>query len=300
MDDTQKAVAQAIVNVFETGCVLGNYGAVTVLKGDSGHLTYGRGQTTLGGGNLYKLLLNYCQRSDANQEFADKLKGYLPKFQQKDFSLDTDSAVKRVLEQAGTQDPVMRSAQDHFFNENYFAPALREADATGITEPLGQTVVYDSHIHGGWSILKPRMPAINDLGGEKAWVDKYVKDRKAWLQKLKPPLPNTVYRMDSFKALINADKWKLDLPLMVHGVNITTAALFRDAPAPGSQPRTLRLTTPYLRGHDVEEVQRKLGLGDNSDEIYGPFTAAMVKKRQDDAKITEDGVGPLTRELLKL
>jgi len=65
MDDLQKATAQAIVNIFETGSILGNYGAVTVIKGDSGHLTYGRSQTTLGSGNLYKLLLSYCRQSNA-------------------------------------------------------------------------------------------------------------------------------------------------------------------------------------------------------------------------------------------
>ena len=34
----QKQSAQAIVNVFETGRVLGDYGSVTVLAGDSGDL----------------------------------------------------------------------------------------------------------------------------------------------------------------------------------------------------------------------------------------------------------------------
>jgi len=300
MDDTQKAVAQAIVNVFETGRVLGNYGAVTVLKGDSGHLSYGRSQTTLGSGRLYTLLLGYCQQSNAKPEFAEELKRCLPRFQQKDFSLDTDSAVKDLLKQAAT-DPVMRAAQDQFFNENYFAPALRDAAATGITEPLGQTVVYDSHIQGGWASLKARMPAINDLGGETAWITRYIEVRKAWLQSLQPPLPSTVYRTDSFKSLIDAGKWKLGLPLMVHGVNITAEALAGGAPAPGSQPRTLRLTTPYLRGDDVKALQTKLGLS-QPDGIYGPMVDAMVKKVQVGANppITEDGVGPLTRALLQL
>src|SRR5690242_6887784 len=50
-----KKVAEAIVNIFETGSALGNYGAVTLIPHDSGHLTYGRSQTTLGSGNLYLL-----------------------------------------------------------------------------------------------------------------------------------------------------------------------------------------------------------------------------------------------------
>ena len=53
---TQAATIKAIVNFFETGHVLGDYGQVTVLAGDTGHLTFGRSQTTLGSGNLHKLL----------------------------------------------------------------------------------------------------------------------------------------------------------------------------------------------------------------------------------------------------
>ena len=45
---TQKKTAQAIINIFETGVVLGNYGQVTLIDGDTGHLTFGRSQTTLG------------------------------------------------------------------------------------------------------------------------------------------------------------------------------------------------------------------------------------------------------------
>ena len=299
MDDLQKATSQAIVNVFETGRILGDYGAVAVLKGDNGHLTYGRSQTTLGSGNLYKLLLSYCQQPAA--QFGTQLQPMLPRFLQKDFSLDTDSAVKGLLEQAGS-DPVMRAAQDQFFNENYFAPALRDADAAGITQPLSQTVVYDSHIQAGWTVLKSQMPGINDLGGETAWIAKYVEKRKAWLQSLKPPLPGTVYRMDSFNALINAGKWKLALPLTVHGVTITAEALSSDTPAPGFQPRTLRLTTPYLRGDDVKQLQNKLNPGVTPDGIYGPFTDALVKKYQagQAPPIVEDGAGPLTRKSLGL
>lgn len=299
MDDLQKSTAQAIVNVFETGRILGNYGSVTVLKGDSGHLTYGRSQTTLGSGNLYKLLLNYCQRAGA--QFAAQLQPLLPRFLQMDLTLDTDTAVKDLLKQAGS-DPVMRAAQDQFFNENYFAPALRAADAAGITEALGQTVVYDSHIQGGWGVLKPQMPSLNEVGGETAWIAKYVEKRKAWLLSLKPPLPSTVYRMDSFNALINDGKWKLGLPLAVHGVTITVEALAGDTPGPGSQPRTLRLASPYLRGDDVTQVQKKLNAGGTPDGIFGPFTDALVKKFQasQTPPIGEDGVGPSTRKALGL
>ena len=42
--ELQKKTTQAIVNIFETSQPLGDYGKVTLLAGDSGHLTYGRSQ----------------------------------------------------------------------------------------------------------------------------------------------------------------------------------------------------------------------------------------------------------------
>jgi len=48
----QKKTSQAIVNIFESGRPLGDYGCVTVIKDDTAHLTYGRSQTTLAGGDL--------------------------------------------------------------------------------------------------------------------------------------------------------------------------------------------------------------------------------------------------------
>ena len=52
LTELQKRAAQAIINVFETGDAQGDYGKVTLMKGDPGHLTYGRSQTTLSSGNL--------------------------------------------------------------------------------------------------------------------------------------------------------------------------------------------------------------------------------------------------------
>ena len=55
MTATQRRTAEAIVNIFETSEVRGNYGSVTVIPEDTGHLTFGRSQTTLASGNLHDL-----------------------------------------------------------------------------------------------------------------------------------------------------------------------------------------------------------------------------------------------------
>src|SRR5947209_8378474 len=142
MNDLQKNTAKAIVNVFETGKVRGRYNAIAVLKGDSGHLSYGRSQAALGSGSLYLLLKSYCEAAGA--KFADRFVPLLPRFRDKDVSLDFDQNVRSLLEQAG-DDPVMQQAQDDFFDRGYWQPAVKNAAACGLTKPLSVAVIYDSH-----------------------------------------------------------------------------------------------------------------------------------------------------------
>ncbi|HEY1911061.1 MAG TPA: peptidoglycan-binding protein [Vicinamibacterales bacterium] len=300
MNDLQNLTCSAIVNVFETGRVRGDYGAIAVLKGDNGHLSYGRSQAALGAGTLCKLLDLYCQQTGGL--FTTQIQAVLPRFRTKDVSLDNDTAVQLLLKQAGQQDPVMRATQDQFFNANYLAPAIRDAQAFGVTLPLGQAIIYDSHVQGGWARLRDRIGPPGALG-EKAWANNYLALRRTWLQSLAPPLPGTVYRVDSFSDLIAQDNWDLGLPLVVHGVTITPDALAPETPAPGDAPRTLRLTSPYLRGADVQALQQALTTHGNpvsSDGIYGPFTDQLVKQWQTSNAIVEEGVGPATRKSLGL
>lgn len=67
----QKKTAQAIVVLFETGDPRGDYSALTVIPGDTGHLSYGRLQVTLGSGNLSALVARYCRQPRA--ALADEL-----------------------------------------------------------------------------------------------------------------------------------------------------------------------------------------------------------------------------------
>lgn len=111
---SQAATIEAIVNIFETSHVLGEYGQVTVIQGDTGHLTFGRSQTTLGSGNLHKLLQQYCDNPGAR--FGRRLSSVLPQTEAKDVSLDTDVRVHNEL-RASADDPVMRDVQDQFFDK---------------------------------------------------------------------------------------------------------------------------------------------------------------------------------------
>jgi chitosanase len=213
--------------------------------------------------------------------------------------LDGNQDFRNLLVRAATEDPVMRLTQDQFFDSRYLAPACRAADVLGISEPLGITVIYDSLIQGGWSLLKQKVGAVTTRGS-RDWVQRYIDTRKVWLGTLKAPLPSTVYRMDAFASLINSDKWNLELPMAVHNVNITPESLTADVPDQGAR-RTLTLTTPYLRGADVALVQQKLQERQRPitpDGVYGAFTAKLVERWQSDNQIHETGVGPATRQSL--
>ena len=312
MTETQEQTAKAIVNIFETGRVAGDYSSVTVLKGDAGHLTYGRSQTTLGSGNLFLLIKSYCDLPDA--QFASELRPFLSDLAARQTELDQNLGLREILRNAGA-DPAMRTEQDRFFDANYFNPAMREAQTRGITLPLGQTVVYDSFIQGGFARVAPFIGAPIGADGitEQEWVGQFVAARKKWLLGLNPPLPSTVYRMDSFQKLIDANAWQMPLNLTVHGVVISpeslgaSLAVVRAAavdPADPAPPRILYLATPNLQGDDVRAVQEALnqdGFANGPDGVYGPLTEALVRKFQAAKQLRVDGVvGPSTRTALGL
>ncbi|MDX1384511.1 MAG: chitosanase, partial [Thermoanaerobaculia bacterium] len=65
LTELQVDTIHAVVNVFETSTVRGDYGKVTLIPGDTGQLTFGRSQTTLTSGGLHALVEAYCARPEA-------------------------------------------------------------------------------------------------------------------------------------------------------------------------------------------------------------------------------------------
>jgi chitosanase len=281
----QTRAAQAIVNIFETSAVLGDYGRITVLAGDTGHLSYGRSQTTLGSGNLAKLVERYC--ASAGCRFGPRLAAYLPPLRERDVALDKELLLHNLL-RAGADDPVMRAVQDQFFDQEYWQPALRACAKTGLRTPLAAALVYDGHVHGSWAALRDKTNA--DFGtvqalGEADWVARYIALRRAWLAAHpRKDLRATVYRMEAFQRLLDLGLWSLPLPFVVRGCEISEQSLqglppgCYDGPEPGT--RALGLSSPLLRGLDVRLLQ--LGLSERgvalmADGVYGPGTRDAVR-----------------------
>jgi chitosanase len=309
LTDLQKRTAQAVVNIFETGSAQGKYGNVTLIPGDTGHLTYGRSQTTLASGNLYLLIKAYCQAAGA--QFATALNPFLQQLAARDTSLDTDMTFRGLLQAAG-DDPVMQGVQDQFFDRVYWVPSVQDASNSGVTLALGTNVVYDSHIQGAWKTIRDITNTNHGAAsqiGEQAWITAYVNERRNWLAgNANPALHPTVYRMDAFLQLINDNKWDLPLPLTVRGVLITEDVLSATPPlrpsAHGPDEGTLQLQTPPMQGDDVRALQQALanaGITVTVDGVFGAGTEAAVKQFQQQKGLTVDGiVGPATRSALGL
>lgn len=299
--ELQKKTIQAIVNIFETGRVLGEYGQVTFLKGDSGGLTYGRSQTTLMSGNLALLIEDYIE---AKGNYINDLKGFLPALINCQSYLNNHTVFKELLRKAG-DDPIMHQVQDAFFDRLFWQPTLNSAKYIKAELPLSVAVIYDSHIHGNYFGMKKQ---VNDQYGEcknigeKLWIKRYVATRKDWLgthsNKL---LHKTIYRMETFEQLISKDEWTLDLPLFIRGIVIDEETLnsnhqsIRVAAVDDNMPeRVLFLTKGVtMRGKDVKMLQEALGI--YIDGKFGPETEQAVKDFQAKHGLKVDGkVGPVT------
>jgi chitosanase len=304
----QKAAAQAIVNIFETGSIRGNYSDVTLMSGDTGQLTYGRSQTTLASGNLFLLIQDYAGNSAG--AYCTSFQPYLGKLQTCDASLNGDMQFRGLLKDAG-EDPVMQECQDAFFDRVYWDPAMRSADAIGVKTALGAAIVYDSTVHGSWPKIRDRVRhKYGELAaiGEDTWIAHYVDERRDWLATNgNALLHKCVYRMDAFKQIIHAGNWKLNLPVVVRGLNITADVLTNPQPvrvsAAGTPQRLLYLHSPPLTGPDVSWIQDRLtraGFHVESTGVFDAQTDSAVRAFQGAHDLKVDGmVGQVTRSALE-
>ena len=223
--ESNKNLIERIINVFETGMPDGKYNQVTVLadgKNGSRQITFGRSQTTEQS-NLSKLVEMYIRNGG---KYAEQFSRYIDKIGKQ--PLVDSKAFKDLLRTSATEDPIMRSTQDEFFNLGYYNPAYEFFTSKGFTLPLSMLVIYDSYIHSGRvpQFLRKRFgeypPAKG--GDEKKWATFYVDVRYQWLKyNSNPILQRTIYRTQCFKDQIANDNWLLDnLPINAHGIEVNS------------------------------------------------------------------------------
>lgn len=219
----EKALIQAVVNVFETGRPEGRYDAIAVMKdGRNGtrQISYGRCQVTEQG-RLAELLRLYCEQEDA--AYRKRVLYFLPKVGAE--PLAGNRSFRALLREAA-QDPLMRRAQDLFFDTAYWVPAFRWFERRGFSLPLALLVVFDSYIHSGGvpMFLRRRFaePVPADGGAERRWLGRYVETRHQWLKHHKRAvLRATTYRTEFMAGEMEKRNWWLrQLPLDVRGVTV--------------------------------------------------------------------------------
>lgn len=296
----QEATIKAIVNVFETSLVRGDYANITLIKGDSGGLTYGRSQTTLNAGGLSSLLNEYC--SDATRPLFSELSKFLPQVDARDNVLNSDLYFHNLLRSAADY-PVMREVQDRFFDRFYWLPALAAATRIGVQTALGLAIIYDSYLHGSLELIERRTNReaglLKDVG-EHRWTTKYVALRHQWLAgHPRSDLHATVYRTEALRSLIENELWDLPLPLVVRGAEISAASLNsplrRVFDGPPVKSRDLVLGASAMAGMDVRQVQVRLSAHDfdlsvKADGIFGQSTMRAVQKVQLNQQCPQTGI----------
>jgi len=219
----QKRICDRVINVFETGSISGDYSSISVSNDGPNRIrqiTYGRCHA-IEYGRLPLLIREYI---DAVGIFAARLKPYLDKVGLE--PLADDEVFKSLLRDAGKTDPKMRQIQDRLFDEYYFRPAMKWADANNFTLPISALVIYDSYVQSGSVpdfLCKRCVEATPAKGGrEKTWIEEYVATREDWLvNHPNPVLHPTVYRTRCFQQEIARGNWDLSqLPINTQGLEI--------------------------------------------------------------------------------
>jgi hypothetical protein len=187
-----------------------------------------------------------------------------------------------------------------------------EFEATHYPFP-GCAVVYPSVWKDGKMIRMGHIALVVETPltwpNPKEWARLSTKERADWMAQV-----TCIDCAGAFKrkltgyavALRDATPWnKPDAKFVAWKRQTKSTAYPREAPAPTptmAQPklgaRLLKLDKPLMRGQDVADLQKLLGL--SPDGVFGPETESFVRQFQRKNKLFEDGVvGPATLTKLK-
>jgi chitosanase len=220
----QRNLIERIINSIETGTPEGDYSTISIYHDgphDIRQITYGRAQTTEYG-NLRQLAHMYVSAGGRYSEelalFADQV-GSEP--------LTDNTTFKKLLRDAGRNDPMMHRIQDQFFEEVYFTPAMKWADDHGFVLALSALIIYDSFIHSGqilWLLRRRFAENPPSLGGdEQQWITEYVRVRHEWLSNHhRSAVRASKYRTEGFRQQIEKGNWDLsEVPIHMNGIDVS-------------------------------------------------------------------------------
>src|SRR5688572_22721524 len=223
--------AMAIVNIFETGKPFGDFAACVVLNDGAG-ISYGTNQFTHRSGSLADVVERYLELDGTvGRVVFEGALSYLRRSEPAIVrSLARDERLKEALRAAALTSE-MRLAQVEIAFERYLKPAVVECTRLGFVLPLSLAVVYDGKVHGSYDRFRDNVRVPLGVPSEKrtaqavthtvekAWMTDYVRQRDRWLRSV-PRLRTTSYRTKFFLDQIKVGRWKLELPLNVHGLRL--------------------------------------------------------------------------------
>ncbi len=233
--------ANDITGIFENGQP--DYCALSDNPGDLGKLSYGKHQASETSGNLRDMLQRYSDSPDPapNAALKQQMDEQLGNFSDDGKSYDGTAAqrasLKKLLKNA-CKDPAMQKAQDDFFREKFWDPAVDKAGEYGVKTSLGKAIYYDMQIQGpglvdgfsrralkNWSQengVKPLATACqpDDPNGPDEKTFLYLVDderRKNMQNSSNAVYKSTTYRPDDLDHLLDQDNMDLSQDFNLRG-----------------------------------------------------------------------------------
>lgn len=220
-----KLRAEQIISTFENSTTDIQYGYAEKLDDGRG-ITAGRAGFTSGTSDLLMVVERYSKET-ANPN--SPLLHFLPALKAVD---GTDSTTGLdgfvgVWEQTSQHDPALNKAQDEVYDELYFNPAMRRAEAAGVKTAIGQLIILDTIIQHGEGDDPDGLPAIlqeteqlagSPINNEVVWLQTFLSIRRKHLMNAADPdtredWRESVSRVDALLSILKSGNLDLNPPL---------------------------------------------------------------------------------------
>ena len=204
-----------IISTFENSTTTIQYGYAEDIDDGRG-VTAGRAGFTSGTGDLEMVVSRYSQLAPGNS-----VQQYLPSLANIDGTASTQGLKGFTAAwKAAATDPLMRQAQDEVYDRLYFNPALKRAQAAGVTSAVGKLVIIDTIIQHGEGNDADGLPAIISQAiakhgistpkTEKRWLKSFLEIRRQHLLDAADPdtregWEESVDRINALESLLKRD-----------------------------------------------------------------------------------------------